>query len=166
MIASSARVMIVSHNEISGLPVGRHQEGCAVAYSKHPGFTTLFNAIIGLFAAGELSFERRKVCWHEVPQAPQPRKYGDWFVKDLPTIEVAYIFVDHRTARSAISFVSKLQDLGIQVHLVMCEDCGLDVKDRVSQELRTPIIQSACDGQETCGNLFKQHASSHVLETV
>ncbi len=150
MSAPAPRMLIVSENRIEGLPVGRHQEGCAVAYSQHYGFKLLFKALWRLLESEEST-------------ANVADRFFKWMSSDLPSVEVVYVFVSDATIESATSFISKLTQIGKTVYLITSSQSDWSHKTTIAGNLGIEILESTARGEKKCAEIFRQHVSSDSL---
>ena len=153
------KVMVISYNEIGGVPLGRHEEGNAVAYSAKWGWEA-FAEIALLDVVSGIPFFDNGVAQDQRSKAESAfSSLEEMVTHDLPTVETVYVYVGESAKRAAMQFVRKIQSLGKTVHMVAC-DCGQQSKIEFARQLGIDITWTWCGGEETCGKIFRSNVAS------
>lgn len=149
-----AKTMIVTYNQIQGVPVGRCEKGNVVGYSAEWGFEEL---ALDLLLAPSFLQEALEKNIQRTAEATMS-SLQEMLVIDLKTVETVYVYVGMNAMDGAMNFIEKLQKMGKQVHMIAC-DCDSRIKADFARKLGIDVIWTSCGGDAKCGEIFAQHAA-------
>ncbi len=155
----ATKVMVISYNPIEGIPVGRYEQGNAVAYSAEWGFDKFAELSLMTVMSGKPLYDIAAMHLQKQAASKALANLENMLAHDLPFTKVVYVYIGVSARQSAMAFIKKLQELGKEVRMVAC-DCDQQVKENFAQQLGIDIIWTSCGGGAKCGEIFTQHAGA------
>ena len=141
-----SRILLVSYNEVQGVPVGRHESGGVIVYSGDYGKAKY----AGVPWLGSTQIAVAETMLSELAQD---------IVVDIGNVDEVYVYVGLAAISGAMDLIADLQKAGKKVHIVACV-CDRRVKERFADKLGIPdVIWSACSGYAVCGDIVKRFAN-------
>ncbi len=156
--------MVVSYNSISGVPLGRHEDGNVVAYSAEWGFEQFADIAVLEAMTGVPFYDDTvdKNCRNAAEGAFS--NLETMLADDLLAVETVYVYVGESARDRAMSFIQKLQSIGKTVHMVAC-DCRQQSKIRFAEQLGIDITWCQCGGENECGEIFRKYSATAPATT-
>jgi hypothetical protein len=152
------KVIVVSYNDIKGVPIGRYEKGDAVAYSAEWGSEIFTELAVMSELTGLPFYDNGTANEQEVAAEGAVSRLEQQIGQDLSSIETVYVYVGVSAKDKAFNLIKKLQSLGKTVHMVAC-DCDYRTKTDFADRLGIDIIWTECGGEQICGEIFRKFSA-------
>lgn len=145
------KVLLVTYNQMHGVPLGRYEKGRVIAYSGDYGRAKYMTLVPTPIDDQQRTDAERTV-----------RQLQTDIEADIANIEEAYIYVGAAAMDGAMQLIRSLQDAGKKVHMVACDCMEADkVAFAIMLDI-TEVMWCECGGRETCAQLVYALAENTV----
>jgi len=141
-----SRILVVSYNEVMGVPVGRHERGGVIVYSGDYGKAKYTG--VPWLGAKQVAVAEAKVA-----------ELAHDIVDDINSVDEVYVYVGRAAMGGAMRLIVDLKKACKKVHMVACT-CERADKQFFADGLGVAdVIWSACSGYAALGEIVRQFAN-------
>jgi len=149
-----AKAVLITYNEIPGVPIGRTVIGNVTVYSGDYGrdghlYQTMFDAAKALLNDLEGFISNQKVL-SSMAENELKKVSGNINIDDLEKAEKIVIYTGLQAIKGATELAKCIKALDKNILLLAC-DCKKEKKEQIAKQLGIEIIFTGeCGGQSSC----------------